>query len=219
MLLALGLREWAARTGYSITLYLLALLAFVISSLSPVWREDYKRDGLIQDTGGPITSVEPASPLGQALPVPCPRGTSHSLARRNSLVPGRPGRGSAAQEGEWQADGPQETHLQRQNWRPAWAHRGLAQRTVGPEDRTYRWLISPHPGRGLCLDLHAFLESEPSRLYTMAGAMGLFSPAAGAWQPPVDASPVSWHGRKCLSGWPLYVLGLGWPGLRPCRAG
>lgn len=111
------------------------------------------------------------------------------------------------------------THLQWQNWRPARAHRGLAQRTVGPEDRTYRWLISPHPGRGLCLDSHAFLESEPSRLYTMAGAMGLFSPAAGAWQPPVDASPVSWHGRKCLSGWPLYVLGLGWPGLRPCRAG
>lgn len=109
VLLALGLREWAARTGYSITLYLLALLAFVISSLSPVWREDYKRDGLIQDTGGPITSVEPASPLGQALPVPCPRGTSHSLARRNSLVAGRPGRGSAAQEGEWQADGPQDT--------------------------------------------------------------------------------------------------------------
>ena len=29
---------------------------------------DYKRDGLIQDTGGPIISIEPASPLGQALP-------------------------------------------------------------------------------------------------------------------------------------------------------
>lgn len=37
LLLALGLG--AAHTGYSITPHLLALLAFVISSLSPVWRE------------------------------------------------------------------------------------------------------------------------------------------------------------------------------------
>lgn len=66
LLLALGLR--AAHTDYSITPHLLALLAFVISSLSPVWREDYKHDGLIQDTGGPIISIKPASPLGQALP-------------------------------------------------------------------------------------------------------------------------------------------------------
>lgn len=29
--------------------------------------------------------------------------------------------------------------------------------------------------------------------------MGLFSPVAGAWQLPGDASPVSWHERKCLS--------------------
>lgn len=64
-LLALGLRGWAAHTAYSITHYLLALLAFVISSLSPVWR-DYKCDGFTQDTGGPIISVKPASLLGQA---------------------------------------------------------------------------------------------------------------------------------------------------------
>lgn len=68
LLLALGFRGWAAHAGYSITLYLLALLASVISSLPPVWREDYKCDGLIQDTGGPITSVKPASLLAQALP-------------------------------------------------------------------------------------------------------------------------------------------------------
>lgn len=68
LLLALGLRGQAAHTGYSITLYLLALLAFVISSLSPVWREDYKCDGLTQDTGGPIISVKPASLLGQTSP-------------------------------------------------------------------------------------------------------------------------------------------------------
>lgn len=65
LLLALGLRGWAVHTGYSITLYLLALLASVISSLPPVWREDYKCDGLIQDTGGPIISVKPASYIGQ----------------------------------------------------------------------------------------------------------------------------------------------------------
>lgn len=42
-------------SGYSITLYLLALLALVISSsLSPVWRDAYKCNGLIQDTGGSL---------------------------------------------------------------------------------------------------------------------------------------------------------------------
>lgn len=65
---------------------------------------------------------------------------------------------------------------------------------------------------GTCFDPHAFLESELARLSTMAGMMGLFSPAAGAWQLPEDASPMSWHGRKCLSGWSLHVLGSGWPG-------
>lgn len=61
-----GFRGWVALAGYSITLYLLALLASVISSLPSVWREDRKCDGLRQDTGGPIISVKPATLLGQA---------------------------------------------------------------------------------------------------------------------------------------------------------
>lgn len=53
--LALGLRGCTVPSGYSITLYLLALLALVISlSLSPVWRDAYKCNGLIQDTGGSL---------------------------------------------------------------------------------------------------------------------------------------------------------------------
>lgn len=201
LLLALGLRGWAACTGYSITLYLLALLAFVISSLSPVWREDYKCDGLIQDTGGPIISVEPASPLGQALPVLRLCSISHCLAGRSSLVRGCPGRGSAAQEGEWQTDGPQETRLQEQIQEASSAPQRPGRRTAGWEGRMYHRRSAHIRGGGLCFDFHAFLESELAPPSTNAGAMGLFSPAAGAWQLPVDASPVNWPGRKCLSEW------------------
>lgn len=68
LLLALGLRGRAAHTGYSITLYLAALLACVISSLSPVWREDSRCDGLTQDAGGPMTPVKLASLPGWASP-------------------------------------------------------------------------------------------------------------------------------------------------------
>lgn len=67
--------------------------------------------------------------------------------------------------------------------------------------------------------MHAFLESELAHLSTAAGVTGLFSPAAGAWQLPGDASPGSWHGRKCLSGWSLHVLGSDWPGSHLCHSG
>lgn len=194
LLQALGLR--AAHTGYSITLHLLALLAFVISSLSPVWREDYKCDGLIQDTGGPIISIEPASPLGQALSALCPCRTSLGPTHRSSLAPGCPG--SAAREGEWQTDGAQETRLQEQILEADSAHGGQTQRTAGQEDGMDRRCSARVRGRGLCCDLHASLEPEPAHAAMEAGVMGLFSLAAGAWQLTVDASPVSWHGRKCL---------------------
>ena len=78
------------------------------------------------------------------------------------------------------------------------AHGGQTQRTVGQEDRMDRRRSARVQGRGLCCDLHASLEPEPAHAAMEAGVMRLFSLAAGAWQLTVDASPVSWHGRKCL---------------------
>lgn len=46
--------------------FIYGLTGFVVS-LSPVWSEGCKHDGLIQDEGGPVRAAELASYLGLAL--------------------------------------------------------------------------------------------------------------------------------------------------------
>ena len=140
----------------------------------------------------------PASSLSKPSLPSCPCRTFLSPAHRSSLAPGCPG--SAAREGEWQTDGPQETWLQEQILEADSAHGGQTQDGgAGGQDGPLP--LARIRGRGLCCNLHASLEPEPAHASTEAGVMGLFSLAAGAWQLTVDASPVSWHGRKYLAEW------------------
>ena len=46
--------------------FIYGLIGFVIS-LSPVWGEGYKCDGLVQDAGGPMIPAKLASSLGSAV--------------------------------------------------------------------------------------------------------------------------------------------------------
>lgn len=170
LLLALGFRGWVVHTSYSITLYLLALLASVISSLPPVWREDYKCDGLIQDTGGPIISVKPASHLGQPPSPQLSHSPSHSLARRVSSMPGFLGRGGTAERVSGRQMVSQEIRLLQEQMLEASSEPWLvapkillpealpteAGHGAGMEDRTYRLRPAHIRGGGLCFTCMSF---------------------------------------------------------------
>lgn len=72
--------------------FIYGLTGFVISS-SPVWSEGCKRDGLVQDAGGPVRAAELVSSPGLALltytTLRCLHGPAHrkglTLAIRRSL--------------------------------------------------------------------------------------------------------------------------------------
>jgi hypothetical protein len=86
LLWALELREWAAHTAYSIILCLLALLAFVISLLSPVWCKGYKCDGLNRIQKAQSSLLNWPWVLGLALPASTILQQLHRPACRRGLV-------------------------------------------------------------------------------------------------------------------------------------
>lgn len=93
------------------------------------------------------------------------------------------------------------------------AHRGWARSRVGGQDIPPAGQPTSGEGGSVSLARLSGIRASPS--LHKGWDDGLFSPAAGAWQLPGDASPVSWHGRKCLSGWSVCVLGSNWPSPHP----
>lgn len=155
LLLALG-GLGAAHTGYSITPHWLALLAFCHFLIVSCLEGDYKRDGLIQDTGGPIISIEPAS-LWSSPACPLVLQNLPSPTRRSSLAPWLSRKCSPRVSGRQMV--PRDM-APRANPGGRLSPRQPDTEDAGREARTDLRAARPHPGKGALRQLARSLEPE-----------------------------------------------------------